>query len=188
MPIISDSKKGVGMVATYSGRLVDVRAPRAADICLIDVAMHLADEMRWGGAAYPGYCVADHSVEVSRRVARWGSPSLELAALFHDGHEGYGLRDVPAPVKLLPGVADALAPYADLLDAAIADHFGFDAALMKDPRVVAADREVAAEEARQFVRNSGRWCSGTGGTLVPSRSREVAALRFVERYAELAGL
>lgn len=88
----------MGNIITYTGRLFNVLAPRAADVDIQDIAHALSNSCRWGGHCSVFYSVAQHSVQVSRHV-----PAADaLWALLHDAAEAY-LVDVPRPIKrLLP--------------------------------------------------------------------------------------
>lgn len=83
-------------LGTYSGRIMDVRAPKVEDLSIEDIAHSLSLQCRFGGHCKEFYSVAQHCVEVSKRVpekdALWG--------LLHDASEAY-LCDLPRPVKKL---------------------------------------------------------------------------------------
>lgn len=84
---------------TYTGRQFYPLDPRPEDVCIEDIAHHLAMKCRYSGATMGFYSVAEHSVHVSRYVpaedAKWG--------LLHDAAEAY-LADIPRPVKAhIPG-------------------------------------------------------------------------------------
>lgn len=82
------------IIQTVSGRYVDVLHPRPTDIELGDIAHHLAQLCRFGGAVRRFYSVAEHSV----RVARILPPPLRLAGLLHDAGEAY-VADLASPIK-----------------------------------------------------------------------------------------
>ncbi len=79
---------------TASGRQFFQLAPRPEDITIEDIAHHLAQIPRWGGACRRPYSVAQHSVHVSGIVE---APD-RLWALLHDASEAY-LGDVVARFK-----------------------------------------------------------------------------------------
>lgn len=109
-------------IRTYTGRYVQPLLLRKDDVCLEDIAHHLAGEGRYANATCETYSVAQHSfnvmVEVSKRLgARWAWLSNGIAspfirseliphintlrwALFHDSPE-YLLLDIPGPMKPL---------------------------------------------------------------------------------------
>ena len=80
-----------------SGFVLDLLAPDATGLPISDIALCLASQPRWGGAARPWYSVAEHSVLASYLV----SPALAYAALMHDCEEFLG--DWPTPVKAILG-------------------------------------------------------------------------------------
>lgn len=77
-----------------SGNWIDVANPRVEDISIEDIAWSLANIKRFNGHLATQISVAQHSVQVSRRVPA----ELQLAALLHDAPEAY-LGDVTRPVK-----------------------------------------------------------------------------------------
>lgn len=85
-------------IRTFSGKLVDLRAPKLEDICIKDIAHALARINRFTGHTSRGYTVAEHSLLVSRFVP----VEFALDGLLHDASEAY-LGDVASPLKsLLP--------------------------------------------------------------------------------------
>jgi len=101
-----------------SGFVLDLLAPDATDLPIADIALCLASQPRWGGAARPWYSVAEHSVMASKLVA----PELAYAALMHDCEEFLG--DWPSPVKIMLGrdfVRERMLPVKD----ALRRRFGF---------------------------------------------------------------
>jgi 5'-deoxynucleotidase YfbR-like HD superfamily hydrolase len=81
-------------ITTYSGKQFYPLAPRAADICIEDIAHHLALQCRWSGATRKPLSIAQHSFHVAQLV----SPGCRLWALLHDASEAY-LLDVARPLK-----------------------------------------------------------------------------------------
>jgi len=80
----------------HSGRFVDPLRIVAADVCVSDVAFHLASIRRFSGACRVN--VADHSVRVARIVGLLGGcVSCQYEGLLHDGHEAY-IGDIIAPL------------------------------------------------------------------------------------------
>jgi len=79
---------------TATGKTFDLADPRAEDVCIEDIAAHLAKLCRFNGACTDFYSVAEHSVYVSRCV-----PSgCEIYGLLHDAHEAY-TGDLVGPLK-----------------------------------------------------------------------------------------
>lgn len=86
---------------TYSGRHIDILEPREDDVCLMDIAHHLAEEPRFGGGLIRHYGVAEHSVRMMLLMKYWGEGVESLReTLFHDATEAY-LKDLPRPIKIL---------------------------------------------------------------------------------------
>src|SRR5687767_12398883 len=95
-------------MTTFTGRCIDFRTFSADDVCLEDIAHHLASVNRFGGAARIPMSVAQHSVLVSRLSGSYGSP-LAVHGLLHDAAEAY-LGDVIKWLKC----SDAFAGYREL--------------------------------------------------------------------------
>lgn len=89
-----------GVTETFSGRGIDMYDLRPEDICVEDIAHHLANECRFTGACSRRYSVGEHSLLVRRFV--WqedgASPEVQLAALMHDAFEAYA-KDIATPQK-----------------------------------------------------------------------------------------
>jgi hypothetical protein len=134
-------------IETHTGILFDVANPTLEHITLDDIAHHLANVCRFGGACDPFYSVAEHSSLVHDLVAHaGGGKKQKLAALFHDAHE-YVLGDIPSPLK--PLYQPALGEAASRIDALIAELIGIKVELFKDPLVKEMDdRAMVIEAAR----------------------------------------
>ncbi len=87
---------------TYSGKMLDLSNPKPEDICLADVAHHLARICRFGGAVHEFYSVASHSVYVAGIVASASGTNARRnrGALLHDATEAY-LGDMVSGLKRL---------------------------------------------------------------------------------------
>lgn len=108
---------------THTGRLVDLAALRPEDICMGDIAYHLAGTERFGGAHPRRVSVAQHSLAVEHIAgelwARNGPmadnapvdfTALRRAALMHDAAEAY-VGDATGAVKLIMRELTAAAFY-----------------------------------------------------------------------------
>ncbi|MEQ9278155.1 MAG: hypothetical protein RLN83_01560 [Balneola sp.] len=84
-----------------SMRLVDPFDLKPEDICIKDIAHHLARICRWNGGVNGFYSVAEHSIKVAASVA----PEFRLWALLHDASETY-IGDITRPVKQRLRVCD----------------------------------------------------------------------------------
>ena len=81
-------------IETFSGDRFFPLSPGPAEIHIKDIAHGLAGRFRFSGQSRDWYTVAQHSVEVSRRV-----PAEDvLWGLLHDAAEAY-LPDIPRPIK-----------------------------------------------------------------------------------------
>ena len=124
-----------------SGYVLDLLAPDATGLPIADIALCLASQPRWGGAARPWYSVAEHSVMASRLVPE----PLAYAALLHDCEEFLG--DWPSPVKVMLGreyVQQHMRPVKD----ALRTRFRFDDS---DPAIKHADLVCMATELRDLL-------------------------------------
>ena len=153
-------------IQTYTGRQVHVPPESPNEICLEDIAHHLANICRFRGACSSFYSVAEHSVRVARAIAmgfvgnspRENNTNLLRWALLHDAHEAY-LGDTPRPVKrdLLvyeDGGTNRWSPaeIERIFDEAIADALGLETLLAKEADLIKrADAVLLATEARDLM-------------------------------------
>jgi hypothetical protein len=161
-----------------SGFILDLLAPDATGLPITDIALCLASQPRWGGAARPWYSVAEHSVMVSRLVPE----SLAYAALMHDCEEFLG--DWPSPVKVMLGrdyVEQHMRPVKDALRRRFGFHDG-------DPLIKHADLVCMATELRDLLPPA--WMEW--GHLPPPDPKKIvpvgpdrAYTLFLERFTEL---
>jgi hypothetical protein len=85
-------------VKTWTGKEAPIDAVTGA-VDLLDLAVMLGRETRFGNSGDPRWTVLHHSFLVATIWIRAGYPREDLGhALLHDAHEAY-LRDIPAPVK-----------------------------------------------------------------------------------------
>lgn len=88
-----------GQTITYSGVAFDYANPSPKSIFIEDIAHALSRTGRFGGHIDEFLTVAEHSVNVSKRVMAAGGTIREvLDALLHDASEAY-ICDIPSPVK-----------------------------------------------------------------------------------------
>ncbi len=86
---------------TRSGRKIDIQNLSIDDICLIDIAHHLAKICRYGGALSleQHYSVAQHSLQLASWAMKQGhSLDVQRALLMHDATEAY-LGDIVSGLK-----------------------------------------------------------------------------------------
>lgn len=88
-------------ITTFTGKRVNPLDLHPEDICIQDIAHHLALLNRFVGATHRPVNIAQHSVYVSRLLH--GTP-WEREGLFHDAAEAY-LGDISKWVKRMPEMA-----------------------------------------------------------------------------------
>lgn len=164
-----------------SGFVLDLQVPDATGLPISDIALCLASQPRWGGAARPWYSVAEHSVMVSHLVPE----TLAYDALMHDCEEFLG--DWPSPVKVLLGrgyVEQHIRPVKD----ALRQRFGFDD---DKPAIKHADLVCMATELRDLLPPA--WMDW--GHLPPPHPKKIVPIGpdraytlFLERFEELKHL
>ena len=89
------------MLPTYTGKYLNPLTLTPSDIDLADIAHHLSNKCRWGGATRHFYSVAEHSVRCAmylRSIKQIADPVLCLWALMHDAAEAY-LGDFSREIK-----------------------------------------------------------------------------------------
>lgn len=155
---------GEGIIQLYSGRMFNVRQPRAQDIIFEDVSISLSRLARFNGHSQKFYSVAQHSVLVVLLVPIVCKASFshlsndevldcQRHALMHDGHEAY-IGDVPRPLKMFCTKLWDLVP---AIDAAIATRFGLVSGDSYRSVVKAADRLALATERRDVLGHQPTW-------------------------------
>lgn len=135
-------------ICTASGRVFDLQHPTPDMVDLGDIAHALAHLCRFTGHCRRHYSVAEHSVRVSWLV----SGDLRLPSLLHDAAEAY-MGDWSSPLKAMireeaPGLVERI---EGRIEAAIAERFGFDPALLHHPEIKRADRVMYATEKRDIM-------------------------------------
>lgn len=75
-------------ILTYTGRCVNPLNVQVTDVCVEDIAHHLAAINRFNGATQKPISVAQHAVYVSRLLRRYGRLGAYLG-LHHDDGEAY---------------------------------------------------------------------------------------------------
>lgn len=176
-----DKPDGRTAILLPSGFVLDLLAPDATGLPITDIALCLASQPRWGGAARPWYSVAEHCVMVSRLVP----PALAYAALLHDAEEFLG--DWPSPVKVMLGrayVKERVLPVKQ----ALRRRFGFND---DDPAIKHADLVSMATELRDLLPPAwiewGHLPPPHPDRIVPVGPERAYAL-FLERYEQLRHL
>lgn len=181
---------GAGVIQTYSGRMVDVRALTARDIVLSDVARPLSRLCRFNGHTRDFYSVAQHCVLVSllvqderRRAEKARAEArakgevanvvsldpldwlqAERWGLLHDAHEAW-LGDVPRPLKELGSCAHE---WAWRIDAAVQQWAGMHELSASVRNLVSAMDHVAlaTEKLDVLVHHDRVWPGWDAGSAV----------------------
>lgn len=124
-----------------SKRYVDPMKPTVEDIEIEDIAHHLSNIIRYAGGMATPESVAEHSVYVSRAVARRTTDlRVILAALLHDASEAY-LGDIVRPLKHLKAFT-AIRTAEDKLIAVVAQRFDLAVEHFTNPVLLEMDRDI----------------------------------------------
>lgn len=155
-------------VETFTGRQFWLPDFNPDDIVIEDIAHHLAQICRFGGACRRHYSVAEHSVLVQELTARMGAPlPVQLGALLHDAGEAY-CGDICRPLKFLAG---RLREIEHAIEAATFAKFGAE----ENPIIHGADNVLLASEARVLMATGGKaW----GGLPLPADEEMVSILQY----------
>lgn len=177
-------------MCTFTGRKLWPCDPRAEDICIKDIAHHLAQENRFNGALPEPYSVAQHSVLVSQLVELQLGGTEEEAkwALLHDASEAY-LRDIHRPLKMALG--EAYRVLERRMMAVICERFGL---AREEPSIVkSADNLALALERRDLFPASHQqlWKTSADGIAPHFRVKHkgwyAAELEFLAQFRRLFG-
>lgn len=167
---------------TYLGVNFDVANISLDDIHIEDIAHHLSNKCRFGGAVKSFYSVAQHSVYVSGLAKEH-----PLAGLLHDAAEAY----IPDIVRPLQRYVNGLRKIEANLHRAIAEKFGTKFPYPED--VDWADGAILVDEARELIANGGKgWYflhpEGTGIIKdIPTWTPRFAEMMFLNRFRALSG-
>lgn len=148
-----------GVAETFTGKFLDLNNPDPSQICIEDIAHHLAQDNRYCGAACWPVSVAQHSYMVREfgRIA-WPRMSILMQKQFmlHDAHEAY-TRDFHRPLRYgVPGIAEVFNPVCDRVQAAILEHFGIPPMTPEEERLCKiADNAVCRMEAHNRMESHG---------------------------------
>lgn len=134
---------------TFTGKAYWPHDPSPDDVDIEDIAHHLSMLVRWTGAIEDFYSVAEHSINVSETLERFGRRDLALQGLMHDAAEAY-LGDLNRPVKYMMDNYRQLEE--DNWTMALAPKF--DLPLTLDPLVRQADDAMLRKEHAQLMKPS----------------------------------
>lgn len=139
-------------IQTHSGVAFDLLNPQIEQIDAVDIAWSLAMICRYNGHTSRHYSVAEHSLLVSRALARDGYPEgVVLGGLLHDAVEAY-IGDISAPLKWAsPALAAALKELEDRIEPVICEAFDIERVLLHDPAVKVYDRRILLDESAALL-------------------------------------
>ncbi|MEC5321555.1 HD family hydrolase [Brenneria populi subsp. brevivirga] len=167
-------------ILTYTGKHFNYADPNLDSITLIDIAHHLSQINRFGGATHWPYSVAQHSIGASYLVPA----EFALEALMHDAHEAY-VTDMMSPLKaLLPDYK----AYEKRIEEMV--RLKFDLPLEISPEVKSADLVMlATEKVALLPADTCKWpclegIAPSDRVIIPMNSAE-AERQFIERFHEL---
>ena len=168
-------------IETFTGQHVNLIDPDPSTISIRDIAHHLANTNRFGGATAKPYSVAEHCVRMSFITPK----HLRFEALMHDAAEAY-IGDMPSPYKL---VMPEFKEFEARLEACIRRAFEMPGAA--HPTTVKwYDNMMLITEARDLGLSWWDTNKHTGmpepleGLIVPW-GHELAEARFLERFETL---
>jgi uncharacterized protein len=155
-------------INTFTGRTIDLKAPKPEDFEILDIAWALSNICRFTGHTHQFFSVAQHSIGVSWRVPQ----EFALEGLLHDASEAY-LCDLSSPLKAL------LPEYKKIeqrFEHAIANRFDLDTGAIAKKHIKAADRQSLEVEKMGLFQPFG---------CMPVLKTERAALFFLHRFQQL---
>lgn len=146
--------KGFG-IQTREGHIFDPKSGILTQIDINDIAHALSNICRYSGHCRKFYSVAEHSVLVSRIIAkRWPDDKEAIwAGFLHDATEAY-VTDLPTPIKVL------VPEYIEIenkLTAVLAKEFGVQWNPHTTSLVKVADLTALATEARLLFEDVSHW-------------------------------
>lgn len=116
-----DRLRHAGKLLLMNGMEFDPYEPSKLCFDIEIIAVALGRECRYGNQTPKHYSVAEHCVHLVAAARSCGDGEYAKEILLHDAREAYGLRDLPAPYKLVcPGYVDLEKRIAKHIQ----DHFG----------------------------------------------------------------
>lgn len=137
------------MMWTYTGREVYPLNLKSKDICITDIAHHLALQNRFSGATKVPYSVAQHSCHVADLLYDQSESSIvQLEGLLHDASEAY-LSDIIRPLKHHSKFGHAYEEVERRVDKVIRKRFGLPKHMSRAVRN--ADNTMVKTECRDLM-------------------------------------
>jgi hypothetical protein len=157
--------------------------PRPEDVNIEDIAIALSREGRFANQTVFPYSVAQHSILVSSMC----DPADRFWGLMHDAAEAY-CKDLPSPLKHLPGIREAYKAVEGATMRAICERFGLVAVMPES--VKRADLVALVTEKRDLMRPTGplpeHFPAPHGGRIRSWTARE-AFTEFMFQFEALGG-
>lgn len=152
----SKFNRGFG-IQTLMGNTFDPKSGIITEVNVVDIGHALSNICRYAGHCRKFYSVAEHSVLVSRIIAKlWPDDHNAIrAGLLHDATEAY-VTDLPTPIKVL--VPEYIS-IEDTLAVKIAKSFHVKWDEETTRRVKKADMIALATEARLLFEDVSHWDS-----------------------------
>jgi hypothetical protein len=181
-----------GWIGTHTGTKFWPLEPVASKIFIKDIAHSLARQCRFNGHCGPFYSVAEHSIEVSCRLAEV-SVEFALWGLLHDAAEAY-LSDIVRPLKsrcyysVGVGKMERYSDSENTLLRAIAQRYSLPWPMPEEIDIV-DERMLATERAQLFDDRQPHWdaLDGVEPYQIALRCMEcgMAEEMFLRRFKEL---
>jgi hypothetical protein len=142
-------------LGTYIGKQFWPLDPKPEEINLMDIAHALSNICRFNGHTNRFYSVAEHSLNVAKRLRDNNSfPSTILFGLLHDASEAY-VCDIPRPLKrFIQGYKEIEENVQQAVYKAL--RLGYPEPCQK-ATIDAADRYLLAVESRELMRRTENW-------------------------------
>jgi hypothetical protein len=164
-------------IGTFSGKFWPF-APRAEDVRLDDIAHHLSQIPRYGGAMRHAYSVAEHSVHIARWLLPRHGPTAALYGLLHDAPEAVsGFGDVQRPTKSRVPIIGEI---ENKIWFAVAEAFGLAPAIPECVHV--ADNRIIADEMAQGMCESDVEDRVPLGVTIEFWPPEIAEIYFLDMF------
>lgn len=184
--------RGFG-IQTKSGHIFDPKSGLISEIDIEDIAHALSNLCRYAGHCRKFYSVAEHSVMVSKIIAKlWPEDRAAIrAGLLHDATEAYVI-DLPTPIKVLvPEYMEIEDKLAGDIAKSLKINWGRDIL----DKVKTADMIALATEARLLFENVKHWDSirkyesmigllAKGFPLAPNEAKKLFMREFIKLEKE----
>lgn len=169
----STSPRGRPVIATATGRYIDITNLMPADIHIEDIARGLANTCRFQGQCREFYSVAQHSCLVMELLE--GDRNREIEALLHDAGEAF-YGDIPRSHKQLLSIRQRSA--ISSVDTSIAKRFNLNGDFANE--VAEADLLALGIEASVFWPET--WTEWVGLAKIQEQVRKYRAINQYPKF------